>query len=210
MKKYFILMLSGAVTFTLLSFMEVGSPDDQPAKKEVKHIKMVTVKDGVRHEVDTVITGDDVKVFHFNGDRKFEWTGSDSASADQRIRHLRLEHRDSGSPRRMIVAPMAPGLPANPRVPFIQAIRHRQGNVIDLSDQGVISFKKKKMSGGREKITIIRKQVPEQEQEFMDIIIDREAGDLERMNAPKNLPEFRMKEKAPGEEKERKVEIEVK
>lgn len=42
---------------------------------------------------------------------------------------------------------------------FGQHPRRIRQNIIDLSDENVISFKKRKMSGGREKITIIRKEV---------------------------------------------------
>jgi hypothetical protein len=49
--------------------------------------------------------------------------------------------------------------------PHIKAIKTAPGrNVIDLSDPGIISYEKKKLSGGREKIEIIRHEVDETNQ----------------------------------------------
>ncbi len=55
-----------------------------------------------------------------------------------------------------------------PRVVRLQ--RNLRGNVIDLGDPGIISYKKKKMSGGREKITIIRNE-PSEENMEKDVLI---------------------------------------
>lgn len=220
MKKHFVLLISGAMVFTLFSSLKSENRNDQPEKKAVRHIKMITVKDGVRHEVDTLITGDDVKIFHSDGKGKFHWMALDSSSSDSSVRHLTLRHSGERKPmalvgkpgkahRRLMVAPLAPGLPAPSRLPFVQAMRHRQGNVIDLSDQGILSFKKKKLSGDREKITIIRKRVAKDEKEFIDVITDTRGDELEKMNAPKPFPEFKMKERTPGEKRDKKVEIEI-
>jgi hypothetical protein len=69
--------------------------------------------------------------------------------------------------RRLMHAPFAPGLDVPlSGVPFR---RHIQGrNVIDLTDPGIISFEKKKLSGGREKITIIRNEVKEENVKVME------------------------------------------
>jgi hypothetical protein len=65
------------------------------------------------------------------------------------------------------------------------------GNVIDLSDPGIISYKKKKMSGGREKITIIRNEPSEKE-------IEKEVS-ITIPDAPN--PEFWMSANGPGKMK---------
>ena len=63
--------------------------------------------------------------------------------------------------------------PMPPHAPHMMIMNKNKKNVIDLSDPGVISFKKKKLSGGREKVTIIRNEVDEKEVEIeQDIIID--------------------------------------
>jgi len=81
-------------------------------------------------------------------------------------------------------------------------------NIIDLSDPGILSFKKKKMSGGREKITVIRKEVQEmtlEENQIMQIDRNLETGgdeELERMNAPRVVRELDIRRKdlpAPAE-----------
>ena len=51
-------------------------------------------------------------------------------------------------------------------------------NTIDLSDSGIISYKKKDLSNGREKITIVRKKQEKKEGYEKEIIIDIE--DIEK------------------------------
>ncbi len=72
-----------------------------------------------------------------------------------------------------MVHPPLPPLPPNvPHAPgMIHIEKLNQGNVIDLSDPGIIEYKKKKISGGREKITIIRHEVDEDEMQQEEIII---------------------------------------
>jgi len=71
----------------------------------------------------------------------------------------------------MIHSSHAPKVIAAPAIKMIK--KKSAGNVIDLSDPGIISYKKKKMSDGREKIEIIRKEVPEEIEEDLDIIIEK-------------------------------------
>jgi hypothetical protein len=52
--------------------------------------------------------------------------------------------------------------PPMPPVPHMKM--HHSGQIIDLNDPNVISYKKKDMSGGREKIEIIRKKSTESEE----------------------------------------------
>ncbi|HKI88159.1 MAG TPA: hypothetical protein VKA38_03965, partial [Draconibacterium sp.] len=55
--------------------------------------------------------------------------------------------------------------------------KKKTDNVIDLSDPGIISFKKKKMSGDREKITIIRKKPDDKNTKKEEEIIVNGVGD---------------------------------
>ncbi|MBN1819553.1 MAG: hypothetical protein JW833_02490 [Prolixibacteraceae bacterium] len=60
----------------------------------------------------------------------------------------------------------------------VKVIREKSaGTVIELNDPNIISFKKKKLSGGREKIEIIRKEVPEDEKEI-NVVIEK-TGDAQ-------------------------------
>ena len=47
---------------------------------------------------------------------------------------------------------------------FLVPPRHQSEKIIDLNDPNIISFQRKKIDGGKEKITIIRK-IPEEEKE---------------------------------------------
>jgi hypothetical protein len=55
----------------------------------------------------------------------------------------------------------APGILAPPVPPRVRFLGRQSQNVIDLGDDNVISYKKKKLSGGREKITVIRNEAKE-------------------------------------------------
>jgi len=62
--------------------------------------------------------------------------------------------------------------PAPPRLPMkIMDIQH-SGQVINLNDPNIISYRKKKMSGDREKIEIIRKKSAENENMRFNINVD--------------------------------------
>jgi hypothetical protein len=76
-------------------------------------------------------------------------------------------HNDEGEKKMIFATPNVHAVPHVPNVPPVPKMifRGKKENVIDLSDPGVISFKKKKLSGGREKITIIRKEVEDEKKE---------------------------------------------
>jgi hypothetical protein len=61
-----------------------------------------------------------------------------------------------------VMAPFPPGAPMPPHAPKVMMFRGQKNrNVIDLSDPGIISYDKKLRKDGTEKITIVRKQVSE-------------------------------------------------
>ena len=64
-----------------------------------------------------------------------------------------------------------------PHAPKVVRIKkQKSGNVIDLSDPGIISFDKKELKDGREKITIIRNKPSEEDVELEEEIIMQGAG----------------------------------
>ncbi len=68
--------------------------------------------------------------------------------------------------------PDLPDLPHPPNVlGAIFSVKKDRANIIDLSDPGIISYKKKKNKDGTEKITIVRKQVKENDAENVEKII---------------------------------------
>lgn len=71
---------------------------------------------------------------------------------------------------------MHPGkAPRAPRLFHIQ--EPRSGNVIDLSDPGIISFEKKELKNGKEKITIVREKPSDDKSLEKEIIIHGNAGE---------------------------------
>jgi len=83
--------------------------------------------------------------------------------------------------------PPAPPVPPVPPVPHVKMFgMQHSGKIIDLNDPNIISYKKKEMSGGREKIEIIRKKSNNNENETFNFRID---DDL-MMPEPPDVPEF--------------------
>ncbi|WP_346861780.1 hypothetical protein [uncultured Draconibacterium sp.] len=68
------------------------------------------------------------------------------------------------------------GAPAMAPAHKIIRIDKQDGNVIDLSDPGIISFEKKELKDGREKITIVREKPAKESKEIHEEIIMKSAG----------------------------------
>ena len=83
--------------------------------------------------------------------------------------------------------PPMPPVPPVPPVPHMKmmGIQH-SGQIIDLNDPNIISFKKKEMSGDREKIEIIRKKSGNKEESTFNLQFDDEL----MPPMPPNAPEF--------------------
>jgi len=88
-------------------------------------------------------------------------------------------HGDDGDNKMIFATPDVRAVPHVPKVPPVPGMifRGKKGNVIDLSDPGIISYKKKKLSGGREKITIIRNEVEDENEEIHEETILKGAGE---------------------------------
>jgi hypothetical protein len=70
-----------------------------------------------------------------------------------------------------------PPVPPVPPVPHVKMMKmQHSGRVIDLNDPNIISYKKKDMSGDREKIEIIRKKKEGSEHTSFDFEFDHEMG----------------------------------
>ena len=196
MKRIFsIILLSVFSGFLLSSFSIRENPQDPPrGKKTERHIKMVKVdEEGNKTELDTVIHGN--APFVWNGDtigdgKDLKWISKEGFEMDDmHINHdinFEYEFDDDGegnffvmksdkNGKHMIMPPMAPDAPFPPHAPHVMMFRNNKSkSVIDLSDPGIISYDKKLLKNGTEKITIVRKQVDENEEEEM--IINGPAG----------------------------------
>jgi len=227
MKSNSIFILSLVAIFIAAAGMRPVQQDNPPGKKKTAHIKVITITDGEKQVLDTVIEGNDLKVIHegtgknitrvvkgfplpdslqekidgMKGEgkgnhviirrlgksggpieiREVETLGDSGKMVTVHVEksgegeeNVFIMRPGMGPQRRIVHAPMVPGI----RIPHIKAprIRHLQrGNIIDLTDPGIISFEKKKLSGGREKITIIRNEVKKNEEETFNISVDESA-----------------------------------
>lgn len=117
-------------------------------------------------------------VFSFNSDgdstSEYRVEVRKSLSGDHDV----MVWNDDNMEKHVIVAPGVPAAAPFPAIPGIHLSQSRSSeNVIDLSDPGIISYKKKKMSNGREKITIIRNEVTEKDlKKIEEIIIDNKGN----------------------------------
>lgn len=248
--------LSIISAITLFSFLiysgSVTAQDKKPDSTVKKHIKIVTIKDGVKTETDTVISEGDVQVFDVGTDKKFRWVTAGSTGETDSISEGTEYRFTSGKGNKIIVMKRGEGkepmiireeetvgdsgkkvtvhvesaargegnhfyvredneghsriLPFAPGARSMQILRGR-GNVIDLSDPDVISFKKKKMSGDREKIVVIRKQAKEKEEATVIGYPDFQGEELKKMNEPRVVKELEIRKGELGHPIDRKAEI---
>jgi len=83
--------------------------------------------------------------------------------------------------------PPMPPVPPVPPMPHMRMMKmQHSGQIINLNDPNIISFKKKEMSGGREKIEIIRKKTDTPEDITFDYRLDHESMAPELMRELEN------------------------
>lgn len=206
----------GLTGVLLSSFVWVQRGHETQEPKKSRHIKMIKVENGKKMELDTVLTGDGV--FVWNGDtinpvkhsKRFSPSGFDKMHhTDVNVDHqngnekvMIIKHRggkkgepmiwnmDSGDDMDMKHFPPMPPMPPMPPVPHMKMMKMKHsGQIIDLNDPNIISFKKKEMSGDREKIEIIRKKSGDNENATFNFKFDDE---LMVPEAP-DTPEFNWK-----------------
>jgi hypothetical protein len=88
---------------------------------------------------------------------KFELKPSGAVRMDSlhQVFEFRFVEPEGENDYRFMLASASPV--SEKKTPFLRFNRNKNNNIIDLSDSGIVSYKKKKLSGGREKIVIIRK-----------------------------------------------------
>lgn len=151
-------------------------------KEELNHIKLVKEQNGEKVVLDTLV--EPGAIFVWQGDtvgKPAIWISKGKDLSEEGTFTYDLKSEEEGIQKVMVVkhsndadAPKRKGAafwvssagtrfdlggPDTPPLPVVHGVKGigvREGNVIDLSDPGIISYKRKKMSGGREKIQIIR------------------------------------------------------
>ncbi len=207
MKRILSIVLAASCVLILHTTTVIAQDVKAPGKsKTEKHIKMMKVDDdGKRTEIDTVITGD--APFVWNGDtigggEEFKWISRSDFAMDS-IHKFDYKIEDGGNHKVMILhsgdgEPMmwTPGAPPVPHAPRMMRFSSTYGkNVIDLSDPGIISYDKKLRKDGTEKITIVRKQVPENAEMEEDVFIHAPGAPAEfgfQSGHPENVKTIRV------------------
>lgn len=190
-----ILSITGIMALAILftSAISIGlSPQDPPSKKKKeKHIKMVRVsEDGKKMELDTVIEADEILIWNgdtINSGKKMMWVSKGDFDMDVEVEGDGKENvfimKSDGSDEDVKIMKwnskgdndMIFGAPHGAhKMMFIGD--HKKGNVIDLSDPGIISYDKKDLKDGKERITIIRNKQSDEDVEIHEEIIMHGSG----------------------------------
>jgi len=153
-----------------------GDPKETP---KPRHIKLLKIENGKKMELDTMVTGKDV----------FIWNG-DTIGGEELGKHINPSGFDKMEHKKMVIRKMikdgdeeqmiylnCPDMknfpPMPPMPPHMKMWKGQHaGRVIDLNDPNIISYKKKDMKGGREKIEIIRNKPEEPEDMSFDFQVD--------------------------------------
>jgi len=184
-----IFLLTSAITF-------MDSPQDPP-KKAKKHISLVLNENGDESKIDTIISADQVFVWHgdtIGGDMKMKWIAEDGEFDFDSTMNFDFDVKDFGNKKVFVVKSgdsedvkvMNWTSKEGNKMIFNTAPDHRmmflpetkKENVIDLSDPGIISYEKKEMKDGTEKIVIVRQKPSKEEKEIRKEIIMHSNGPM--------------------------------
>ncbi len=128
------------------------------------------------------------------GGDHFMFFDEDKTEGDSTYRHMMVKRfKGNGGDEDVFVfrGPKMKNMPGVPPVPPVPSVPHvkmiHKGNVIDLNSPNVISFKKKDLGGGREKIEIIRKK-SDRANEDMNVNFNFDSADFP---IPSGIPHMR-------------------
>jgi hypothetical protein len=166
-----ILSITGILGLTILITSAISireTPQDPPRGKKTKHIKIVKVDDnGEKTKLDTIIESDNVFIWNgdtIGGEHELKWVSEGAVEMD-----FDVDIEESADGNVIIMRSAKTGNPFPPEMMMMKM--HNQGNVIDLSDPGIISYEKKDLKDGKEKITIVRKKPTEKDMEMHKMIM---------------------------------------
>jgi len=159
--------------------------------------------------------GDDGEpmIMHSDSDENIEIITEDGDSADKRIIiHKRLRNGDERDHLIYLNGEDMgdfPPIPPVPPVPPMHRFRGMKANKsINLNDPNIISYKKKKISGDREKIEIIRKRTNEVENMNFDFDMEHSV-DVPEPPMPPDIEEINQR-KADSDQLKKEMEVEKK
>jgi len=264
------------ITTALLSFTFVQKGNEVQEPKKSRHIKMVKIENGKKMELDTVLTNDDVFVWHGDtiggkmGGKHFSSSGTgkmqhvnvtvDDKDGKENVMIIRHNKGKSGEPmiwnmdsgddmeivtedidslgKQIVVRKRIkdgegkhmmffndsdmkhfPPVPPVPPVAHFKSLRENQsGRLIDLNDPNIVTYKKKDLKGGLEKIEIIRKKSKDQKNMTFEYKVDKNLMPPHAPGAPEMIHEFNAdgkdfkiirKEKQTDDGKGKEIEIQV-
>lgn len=143
--------------------------DNNPMRKRVHVLRSRALHDSLTMQGDST---EDIRIITDDGDTVGQKIiiHKRLKDGDERDHFIYLDERHNGH------FPPVPGVPPVPHIRRFKGMN--SSKMINLNDPNVISFKKKDISGGREKIEIIRKKTKETDN--MDFTLDMDP----QMNVP--------------------------
>lgn len=160
-----------ALAALFISAVSIGEMPQDPPRGE-KHVQLMKIDDkGNKTELDTVLKAG--QIFVWNGDtigdgKEMKWISKGGNLTFDSDMDFDFDF-DADSLHKVFVTQFGKNLPMAPKMMMIRD--RKKGNVIDLSDPGIISFEKKELKDGKEKITIIREKPSEEEMEINEEIM---------------------------------------
>lgn len=159
-------IVSGNEDIDWIDKLGITEDVDSALEGDLKNIKVKVMDDGQNQKV-WVFSGDDDHPVHWKGSN-MSITTETSTDGDSITKVMIIKH-DGGKMEKVIhkgdfssmIHVPDPPLPPKAHVKVMKRIHG--DNIIDLEDKDIISYKKKDLSGGREKIEIIRKKPTEKE-----------------------------------------------
>ncbi|MDP2335010.1 MAG: hypothetical protein Q8N05_00895 [Bacteroidota bacterium] len=190
------LELFGIVGLAVLFFSSdaLAQKDDKAKDKlETRHIKMMKIENGKKMELDTVITGPGVFVWHGDtiGGKSLGKPINFSGAKQSKQIIIRKGKEDGENNLMFMNGPNMRQFPPMPPMVRRKIMRGgRDSRVINLNDPNIISYKIKDIKGDREKIVIVRKKSEGPENMTFDINMDDELMPPPPPEAPEIIREF--------------------
>lgn len=147
----------------------------RPLPPGIRHEKFIIDGDGDDAEVmilrHKMAKDSAPMIWHSDSDVVVDF--SPEALADSAVKKIVIHKRlRDGSPRHAFFGNGPDHLPMGPGKHVRMLNVRKERNVIDLSDPNIVSFRKKDLSGGREKIEIIRKKKNDLDRFSMDDLME--------------------------------------
>ena len=153
------LALIGIAGLATLVFSSAGfaqKDDEAKEKTKTRHIKLEKIENGKKMELDTIVTGNDVFVWKGDTIGTKEMAKRIASDVTKKMKRIKVIVDGDDKDENVMIYHMKNGKKGEPMMHMNMMKDQHAGRIIDLNDPNIISYRKKSLKGGREKIEIIR------------------------------------------------------